>query len=164
MAETGNSEVLGYELYWDANSGVTNIKLFEAQADQFTFGVQSLVAGLEYKFKIRAHNIYGFGDYSDEAVIIPDAVPAMMNSVVTTLAYPMVTFAWEEPFNNGRQILAYQLEIYSFTDLSYVLDDLICDAASASSMQSNSCDVDMSILLGQYGYAYGQMIIAKVRA
>lgn len=107
MEEIGNSEILSYELTWDANSGTTNIKLFEGEPDQYSFLIQSLVAGLEYRFTVRAYNIYGPGEYSDIAILIPDAVPAMMNAVTTSLNYPSVTFEWVTPFSNGRIVTGY---------------------------------------------------------
>lgn len=164
LEETGNSEVMCYEIYWDANSGLTNIQLYAGPRDAFSYTVESLVAGLEYRFMIRAINIYGNGEWSDEAILIPDAVPAMMSSISTSLDYPLVTFYWEEPFNNGRVVTAYQLEIYSITETRYVLDTNVCDASSAFAMMDLSCSVSMSTLLEQYGYIRGQMIIAKVRA
>lgn len=117
--------------------------------------MNSLVAGLEYLFKVRASNIYGYGEFSEMQIVIPDAVPAMMNSITTSLSYPLVTFMWEEPFSNGREITGYQLEIYSVDSRAYSLDALVCDASSTQAMSTLSCDVEMSTLLGQYGYVRG---------
>lgn len=153
--ETGNSEILGFQLFWDANSGSANIKLFEAQPNEFTYSVHSLVAGLEYQFKVRAENIYGYGDFSELEVVIPDAVPAMMNAITTSMSYPLVTFMWEEPFYNGREITSYQLEIYSNAVMAYLLDASVCDATTTASMDTLSCDVDMSTLIDQYAYVRG---------
>ena len=61
--ETGNSEILAYNVWWDSNSGTVNIDLFEGLT--LTYTVSGLVPGNEYKFAIRARNIYGFGPYSE---------------------------------------------------------------------------------------------------
>ena len=65
--ETGNSEILAYNVWWDSKSGTVNIDLFEGLA--LTHIVSGLVPGNEYKFAIRARNIYGYGPYSDIATL-----------------------------------------------------------------------------------------------
>lgn len=105
--ETGNSDILAYNVWWDANSGTTNINLYEGFT--LTTMAESLVPGAEYKFKIRAKNIYGYGVYSDTVTLIPDAVPDMMATPITSLAYPTVTISFVEPFDNGNTIAGYQI-------------------------------------------------------
>jgi len=97
--ETGNSDIIGYELFWDASTGTTNIKLVEDEILSFTIG--SLVAGNVYRFRVRAKNVYGYGPLSDESLIVPDSVPAMMAHPETTLDFQTVNFSWTTPFDNG---------------------------------------------------------------
>lgn len=158
QTETGNSQILAYELRWDANSGTTNIRLYEGLTLDYT--VESLQAGLDYKFKVRALNIYGFGDYSSTVTLRPDSAPAMMSSVSTSLSYPTVTIAFSEPFNNGAQITSYQVQIYSYTETQFVEDVSVCDGSS----MLLHCNVPMQILISQYGYSQGQLVVARVRA
>lgn len=75
--ETGNSEILGYNIWWDANTGVTNISLTETIMTNYT--VNGLIAGYSYMFKIRAFNIYGYGPFSEIITLVPNAAPSMMN-------------------------------------------------------------------------------------
>lgn len=86
--DTGNSDILAYEVYWDANTGAINILLH----DEITLAhlVERLEPGLTYQFKVRARNIYGYGPFSDVSSLIPDAEPATMDAVVTSLEYPTV--------------------------------------------------------------------------
>jgi hypothetical protein len=90
--ETGNSQILAYNLWWDANSGITNIDLFEDLSSSTI--VTGLVAGSAYQFKVRARNIYGYGDFSDIQVLVPDAVPDMMTTPLTSLSFPNLQIAW----------------------------------------------------------------------
>lgn len=60
----GNSPILAYNLYWDDGTGVLDIELVEQIVFEFT--VTGLVGGVNYKFKVRALNIYGYGQFSDE--------------------------------------------------------------------------------------------------
>lgn len=124
--ETGNSAILGYELYWDANTGTTNIKLAEDDILSFTIG--SLVAGNIYRFRVRAWNVYGFGPLSDVSLIVPDAVPAMMAHPETTLDFQTVNFSWTAPFDNGQPVTQYELQIYSHSADKFITDATVCDA------------------------------------
>jgi hypothetical protein len=66
---TGNSAILSYNLYWDNGSGTTNVQLTDSLITSYT--VIGLTGGQSYKFKVRARNIYGYGDWSTDVIIIP---------------------------------------------------------------------------------------------
>jgi hypothetical protein len=86
--DTGNSEILSYEVYWDANTATTNILLHDDIL--LTHLVERLEPGETYQFKVRARNIYGYGPFSDLSYLIPHAEPATMDAPSTTLVYPTV--------------------------------------------------------------------------
>ena len=65
-------------------------------------------------FKVRARNIYGYGNFSNIVSMIPSAAPAMMNEVNTTLSYPNININFVPPFNNGQNITSYSIQIYSY--------------------------------------------------
>jgi hypothetical protein len=113
---------------------------------------------------IRARNIYGFGEFSEIASLIPDSVPSMMNSVETSLSYPAVTISFTEPFENGRAITQYEIQIYSYISNAYETDLTFCDGSQQATIDLMSCTVQMSTLLNSYGFSRGQLIIARVRA
>lgn len=73
-------------MWWDANTGSVNIDLYEDLTTSTI--VTGLGAGLDYQFKIRARNIYGYGEFSDIVTLVPDAVPDMMSAPSTSLIYP----------------------------------------------------------------------------
>ena len=65
----GDSNILSYNLVWDAGLGVTDISLTgDAGYDTTTsFTItEGLSVGQTYKLKVRAFNIYGWGPFSDE--------------------------------------------------------------------------------------------------
>ena len=78
---------------------------------------------------IRARNIYGFGEFSEVAELIPDSVPSMMSSVETSLSYPAVTISFTEPFDNGRAITQYEVQIYSSISNAFETDLSVCDGS-----------------------------------
>jgi len=57
--QTGNSPILSYNLYWDNASGTTVYELLDALVTEFT--VTGLTGGQNYSFKVRARNVYGYG-------------------------------------------------------------------------------------------------------
>ena len=78
-SQTGNSDILGYQLYWDAQTGTADIPLIETTD---TSHIQtSLQPGKPYIFKIRARNVYGVGPFSLEVIFTPVNEPATMESV-----------------------------------------------------------------------------------
>jgi len=70
---TGNSQILTYALYFDDNTGTTNIELDEVSVTNYI--VDGLTGGLIYKLKVAASNIYGFGEFSDELSVLTSDVP-----------------------------------------------------------------------------------------
>jgi hypothetical protein len=87
-ADIGNSAILAYEVFWDANSDTVNLLLHDDST--VTVTAERLDPGETYKFKVRARNIYGYGPFSDTVDIIPDDAPATMDAPTTTLVYPTV--------------------------------------------------------------------------
>lgn len=74
-----------------------------------------IVPGTTYRFKIRAINIYGAGDFSDIVTIDASDVPAQMSQVVTavdnTAIPPVVTITWTAPYDNSEDIIDYEIMI-----------------------------------------------------
>lgn len=106
----GNSEILGYQLFWDAQSGTANIFLTEKLT--LSHIQQSLSPGMPYKFKIRARNIYGTGPFSLEVVFTPVNEPATMEPVTTELNYPNIELTFIEPDNSGLEVLDYEVVFF----------------------------------------------------
>jgi hypothetical protein len=70
--ENGGSEILSYNLQWDAGNGLVNVNLVGWSTPYLhsSFIVTSgVTAGALYKFKYRARNVYGWGPFSEEVTI-----------------------------------------------------------------------------------------------
>jgi hypothetical protein len=87
-----------------------------------------------------------------------------MEAPVTTLAYPLVTFSFNEPFNNGLAVTAYQVKIYSEILAQFIEVTALCDGASAPIVASRACSIPMATLIASYGIVQSQLIKAQVRA
>lgn len=59
-ADAGNSLILSYNVYWNAgNSTTADILVTDTLIYTLTFS--SIQGGVEYIFKVRAKNVYGYG-------------------------------------------------------------------------------------------------------
>jgi hypothetical protein len=70
--ENGGSQILSYNLQWDAGNGVVNVNL-EGYSTAYLHSdlivTSGVSAGTLYKFRYRARNVYGWGDFSEEVTI-----------------------------------------------------------------------------------------------
>lgn len=79
----GNSAVLAYNLYWDNGSGTTEIALLDALSTSLS--VAGLTGGTNYRFKVRARNIYGSGAFSTELVVLASDIPDQIGIPTVTI-------------------------------------------------------------------------------
>lgn len=106
----GDSTVLSYNLVWDAGTGTTDQNVIGFN-NMFT-GTQisvtdNLVVGNPYKFRVRAKNIYGWSDFSDEAIIYAYDFPAQPAIMTTAVVGASIRFTFVPPNSNGSLITAY---------------------------------------------------------
>ncbi len=104
----GMSPVTSYNLWWDQGSNgefwYSLIGLVEPILVQTSFTVTNgVLEGQDYKFKIRAKNIWGWGPFSPVATIRASTVPGSVPNIVTS--YDSVSgdfkILWDQPRNNG---------------------------------------------------------------
>ena len=72
-ASTGDSAILSYNLYFDDATGTIDISLVDDLVTSFT--ATGLIGGETYQFKVRALNIYDYGDFSDVVTKVTSDVP-----------------------------------------------------------------------------------------
>jgi hypothetical protein len=82
-AETGNSVILTYNLYWDRGSSEWEELTDSLRTD---WQVTGLTGGVSYKFKVRANNIYGYGIFSEEYTVEAADVPGRPELPVVSLS------------------------------------------------------------------------------
>lgn len=100
---TGNSEITAYNLYWDNNSGTTDMLIISALVNQYT--VKGTVGGKTYLFEITASNVYGEGDRSQTLSQLASDVPDLISIARTLNRGTDIIIEWDAPFNNYQPIL-----------------------------------------------------------
>lgn len=99
---TGNSEILSYNLYWDDGTSVLDIELCDEVRTDFT--VTGLQGGVNYRFKVRASNIYDYGDFSEEYLVEASDLPGKPIVPTVTLEATNVIVTWEAPSSHFATI------------------------------------------------------------
>lgn len=72
-----------------------------------TFSVTGLTGGVTYLFKVRAINIYDFGDFSTALSVIAADVPGKPDIATVVLDGTSVRISWQSPLSHYGTITAY---------------------------------------------------------
>jgi hypothetical protein len=155
-SDIGNSATTSYQLWWDESTDVLDIIALESlDLTHLLIGLNPL---LDFKFQIRAKNIYGYGDKSDVHIIRTSDVPDTQVTVLTLTVVLQKTFviSWEMPHNSGEVIDEYQMQLLDLTD--FWVEDPNCFGLTTS------CIFTHEYLMQTYGYQVGHVVQAKVRA
>ena len=73
--DTGGVPITSYQIDYDKNTNSAeweNLKGFSSNDLSLSLVKTGLIINTSYKFRYRAKNIFGWGDYSDEVVLIPN--------------------------------------------------------------------------------------------
>jgi len=120
---SGNSDIVSYNLYWNAgNSTTADTLVTDTLTNTFTFS--GLTGGTLYIFKVRARNVYGYGDFSDEVGIEAVDVPAKIDIATVTLSVTDVIIDWNAPYDHYSPIEEYEIR---FRASNGVLVSYLCD-------------------------------------
>ena len=122
-ADAGNSAILSYNLYWNAGNSTTAVILVTDTLIN-TLSFTSLQGGVEYIFKVRAKNVYGYGEFSNEIGIDAVDIPAKVDITTVTLAVTNVIIDWNAPFDHYSPILEYEIlfRTSTGTQVAYLCD------------------------------------------
>ena len=64
---------------------------------------------MKYKFRVRAHNIHGWGMYSDEFDLYAATKPAKPDIPTTDISNIFVVISWDKPYENSGTINGYRI-------------------------------------------------------
>jgi hypothetical protein len=131
--------------------------------------------GPEYRYRVRAKNIYGWGNWSTTLVVPTGTVPDTPNKMVvinprtsTTDFTPNVkeiSISWSAPRENGAKISRYTIQLYVKREGKFREYPALCDGKSSTVIINKRCDISSNVLAGtEFGYRSGDMFVAKVSA
>jgi hypothetical protein len=158
---TGDSAILSYNLYWDNGTGSTDIELTDSLVTEWT--VSALQGGENYKFKVRARNIYGYGSWSPEFLVEATDMPGKPPVPVVSLIDTSVHLSWIAPASHFAVIDQYEL-LWLTVDGTFVQITPECDGTDNLIINALSCDVPMLKVEQETGLATDTLIKVKLRA
>ena len=118
-AETGDATIDSYNVHWDQDgSNGTFVSLFGdpvhflptlAEGELYRYTEEALTEGEAYNFKVRAHNKWGWGQFSATKTIVAATVPAQPAFVVTSISDNLgqLHLDWVEPDYRGEDVTNY---------------------------------------------------------
>jgi hypothetical protein len=131
-SDTGASAITSYNLEWDQGSSTwVELDGFTAPFTTLTYSKSGLAAGTQYKFRLRASNALGWGDYSAEVPMTPKAAPSQMTAVTTSVVGSHVEISWAAPTSNGATITAYKILIVTSGGSTFLETTAYCDGTDS---------------------------------
>lgn len=135
-----------------------------SDSTDLSFTTTDVVGGESYRFRVRAYNVYGPGEYSDEVVIEASAAPDQVTGVATSVVDTDVLISWTAPSFNYKTISQYDILILD-NDGTWRNDMTYCNGSVSSVVSSASCRIPMSILRASpFSLPFRAAVTAKVRA
>jgi hypothetical protein len=111
----GGSSITSYVVYWDQGTNAWVELIGETSKYTLTSYTiyTNVIAGLTYKFKVKATNIWGSSEFSADMIIVAAMPPTQMLSPLTSLdSYTGgVMVNWTMPSPNGSPIVAYYVQV-----------------------------------------------------
>ena len=108
---TGGVPITSYQIDYDkATNGAEweELKGFASNDLELHATKAGLTLNTAYRARYRAKNIYGWGEYSESAVILTIQEPARPDPVETQVVSSNVRVTWSEPESFGSAITHYE--------------------------------------------------------
>ncbi len=97
-----------YRVEYRSSAGNNSVDLGAGNSHRFS----ALTNGAEYEFRVQAHNIAGWGDWSPWSnPVRPDTIPDRPATPTVAFGNGELAVTWSPPANTGSAITGYQIEI-----------------------------------------------------
>jgi hypothetical protein len=168
-AETGGAIITSYDVQWDGGTSGANwyhLQGFGSPDLSTSIEVTSgVVAGNAYQVKVRAQNVYGFGQDSAATTIRAAQAPAQVSqpTLASTNSGLNVVLSWTAPDSNYDALDAYRILIRQ-SDGVYSADTVNCDGATDANIVSGAaCMILMTVFrVSPYSLIRGAQIFFTV--
>lgn len=97
---------------------------------------------MDYKFKVRARNIYDYGDFSEIYTVEASDLPGKPIIPTVSLTGTDVIVSWEAPSSHFAEIEQYEI-LFMKKDGTFVPYTLRCDGSLSAIVAATSCAVPM---------------------
>jgi hypothetical protein len=96
---------------WDSgNPGLATI--IASQNLELSKILYGLTRGTDYQFKVRAQNVYGYGEFSDVVTIRASSVPDTMIMVDSVSHMQTIVISWQVPTSDGGEsVTGYDVQL-----------------------------------------------------
>ncbi len=105
-----------------------------------------LLPDTNYKFRVRAKNIHGWGVWSPEATLFTSDVPLGPATISMTTVHMSIKISWAKPFENYNAIDKYRIYIRDTTGTEWNLDEVNCNGAVPMIVTERYCVIPMNTL------------------
>lgn len=169
---SGRSAIVNYELQWDYGTSGAAWQSLTGVSGPFLFTSYqvstSVVQGVDYQFKIRAQNMWGWGAYSTPSTIRASSSPQAVDAPTTTID-PItggVKVSWNLPLNNGNTVTGYRIEILQakalITDPDvFSAETVNCNGLNSAIISQRFCIIPMSVLTAApFNLVFDQLVQA----
>ena len=128
-----------------------------------TFTQSTLViAGTTYQFQVRAHNIHGWGEFSNPISIVAATFPDQPSAPTTSLNNIFVRIDWTSPDSNSGTINGYRVYIAD-SNGNFLLETTYCNGLIEPVLSQTYCDMPMTVLrAAPYLLEQGEEVFTKV--
>jgi len=105
----GGSPIIDYRVSIGTKNG--DFEDVESPVVGTRYKAESLIAGVTYRFRVRARNSFGYGDSSEVLSILCDEKPGIPSPPTTVFnsTSDNLTISWTEPNNKGSAITSYSI-------------------------------------------------------
>lgn len=117
--------------------------------------------GVVYSFKVRAKNIHGWGEWSDQTQIKAAGPPYLSPQCMTENKIDgTILLSWYNPDNNSEDLTSQEIEIQTY-DGDFLPDPTNCPTLD---LKVQDCTFTMSMLTSTpYNLVFGDLVVARAR-
>jgi hypothetical protein len=127
--------------------------------------VYFLLPQVNYKFRVRALNIYGWGEFSTEATFFTSDVPLGSSGITMQIVNMNVEVSWTLPFSNYDPIDSYRIKVLDSTGNQYHLIETYCNGNLPVIVTERTCNIPMVALANSpLNLPVNQEIVVQVTA
>lgn len=167
--ENGGVAVTSYHLRYDFGSvGGTYYDLIGLSSDSLltAYNVSTnVVAGAEYRFQVRAKNIYDWGEWSDYLAIKAATLPGVPDTITTSEENQNFVIKWTLPTDNGETLDAYEILIRHKDGTTFSQETTNCNGQLSGVLTNRECQIPMNTLKASpFLLVFKDPVSIKIRA